>query len=130
MFNAMMRRSRRNGWFETRSPTRDIEKDNSRLRPLFCAIEEASASAEAEHSGLKARVEDVMVRSAMTLGNDTDEYLTRELADTKIQDEFGRQILSGQDRLRHIEVQMKAFQFMKAVFLTRFPDFTNGPRQD
>ena len=84
------------------------------LRALICCFvefEEAVTSAEAEYSGLKIRIEDVLARAAITLGNGSDEYLTREPDDAKLQNELGQQIVSGQLRLRELEHQIKAFKF-------------------
>jgi hypothetical protein len=124
----ILRRSRDNRPFRVRSAARDSAKDASRLDLLFRAIEEGVTSAEAEYSGLKIRIEDVLARAAITLGNGSDEYLTREPDDARLQNELGEQIVSGQLRLRDIEHQIKAFKFLKAAFLTRFPDFTTMRR--
>jgi hypothetical protein len=130
MFGAILRRSRDGRRFATRSTTRDLERDRARIGSLFHAIEEAITSAEAEYSGLKIRIGDVLARSAITLGNGIDEYLTREPADTKLQNEFGQQIANGQSRLSDLEQQMKAFKFLKAALLTRFPDFPAKTRDN
>ena len=86
------------------------------------AVETALAAAEAEQSGLTQRVEDVLARAAVTIGNDSDEYLTREPLDNHHQDLFGIEISNGQRRLRELSVAISHFRFLKAAILSRFPD--------
>src|SRR5437868_13253428 len=59
--------------FKARSADRDAETDRSRVGCLLAAIENALRAAEQEQSGLNERVEDVLARAAVTLGNGTDE---------------------------------------------------------
>jgi hypothetical protein len=125
----VIRQSWANSLFAARSATRDTETDQSRLQSVAHAIEQALKSAEAEHCGLKARIDDVLARAAITLGNGTDEYLTREPADIDLQNQFDRQIANGQLRLENLAQQMQAFAFLKAALQTRFPDFQSGSRQ-
>jgi hypothetical protein len=121
-------RTRVDGLFKTRSADRDAEADNSRTELVFRSIEEALKLAEAEHSGLNMRVEDVLARGAIALGNGTDEYLTRESADTIIQNRFDWEIATGQRRLQRLSHQIQAFMSLKAALMSRFPDFK--PRSD
>src|SRR5450432_63894 len=81
MFDLFLR-ARVNHLFKARSPGRDAEADFSRTESVFLSIEKALNIAEAEHSGLATRMQDVLARGAISLGNATDEYLTREPADT------------------------------------------------
>jgi hypothetical protein len=46
----------------------------------------------------------VLARAAVTLGNDSDEYLTRDPEDGRYQDLFGAEIASGQRRLSELAV--------------------------
>lgn len=62
-------------------------------------IENALHAAEQEQSGLNERVEDVLARAAVTLGNGTDEYLERDARDSHHQDLFSAEISNGQRRL-------------------------------
>src|ERR1700682_5546940 len=64
--------------FKARSADRDAETDRLRVSSILEAIENALHAAEQEQAGLNRRVEDVLARAAVTLGNDTDEYLDRE----------------------------------------------------
>jgi hypothetical protein len=115
--------TRLNSFFKARSANRDAETDYSRAELVFQSIEEALKAAEVEHSGLNTRVEDVLARAAISLGNGTDEYLTRESVDTDIQNQFDREIANGQHRLEQLSHQIKAFKFLRAALMTRFPDF-------
>jgi hypothetical protein len=119
-------RTRVNGLFKARSTNRDAEADSSRTDLVYRAIEEALTITEAEHFGLTARVQDVLARSAISLGNGTDEYLTREPADTIIQNQFDKEIASGQRRLEQLSLQIGAYKFLRAALISRFPDF-NAP---
>jgi hypothetical protein len=116
-------RARANHLFKARSASRDAEADFLRTKSVFLSIEEALKVAEAEYSGLNARVQDVLARGAISLGNGTDEYLTREPADTLVQNQFDREIASGQHRLEQLSLQINAFKFLRAALMTRFPDF-------
>jgi hypothetical protein len=116
-------RARGNRFFRARSASRDAETDFSRVEPVFRSIEQALEAAEAEHSGLDARVQDVLARASITLGNASDEYLTREAFATDLQNQFDREIANGQLRLEHLSHQIESLKFLKATLMTRFPDF-------
>ena len=125
MFN-LFSRARENGLFRARSANRDTEADYSRVKSVLQSIEEALKVAEAEHSGLNARLQDVLARAAISLGNGTDEYLTRESADTGVQNQFDAEIASGQRRLE----QLKAFKFLRSALRSRFPDLNLHSGED
>ena len=122
MFDLLLR-TRVNGLFRARSSSRDAEADSSRVELVSRSIDEALEIAEAEHFGLNMRVEDVLARGAIALGNGTDEYLTRESADTLVQNRFDREIASGQHRLKQLAHQIKVFKFLRVELMSRFPDF-------
>lgn len=109
--------------FKARSADRDAETDRSRVASLMAAIESALGSAENEQAGLNRRVEDVLARAAVTLGNASDEYLEREPLDSHHQDLFSTEILNGQRRLKELSNEITHFKFLKAAMLSRFPDF-------
>jgi hypothetical protein len=119
-----------NSVFKARAADRDAYTDHSRAMLVFRSIKDALTSAEAEYFGLNKRVEDVLARAAISLGNGTDEYLTRESADTEIQNRFGREIASGQRRLEQLSDQIKAFGFLKDALMTKFPDFRLRSEED
>jgi hypothetical protein len=122
MLNVLLR-TWRNSKFKSRSANRDSETDYSRVESVIRPIEEVMKAAEIEHAGLSMRMQDVLARAAISLGNGTDEYLYREPTDTYFQNLFDREILSGQRRLEELSHQIKNFKFLKAALMTRFPDF-------
>ncbi|BBC01470.1 MULTISPECIES: hypothetical protein [Bradyrhizobium] len=109
--------------FKARSAERDAETDRARIGSIMAAIEAALQAAESEQSGLGRRVDDVLARAAVTLGNGTDEYLEREALDNYHQDLFDAEISNGQRRLKELATEIAHFKFMKAAILSRFPDY-------
>ena len=93
------------------------------MSSILAAIKDALQAAEQEQSGLNRRVEDVLARAAVTLGNGTDEYLERDALDSHHQDLFSAEISNGQRRLKELAAEITHFKFLKAAVLSRFPDF-------
>jgi hypothetical protein len=116
--------------FKTRSADRDAETDRSRVNSIFEAIENALNAAEQEQSGLSRRVEDVLARAAVTIGDGTDEYLERDALDNHHQDLFSIEISSGERRLRELATAITHFKFLKVAVLSRFPDFVRPASSD
>jgi hypothetical protein len=112
------------GPFKARSANRDIETDQVRASSVLDAIEEALQMAKAEQAGLKARIDDVLARAAVTMGNGSDEYLTRDRKDTQYQDSMGTEIAGGQRRLSELAATIGHFQFLRTALLTRFSQFS------
>jgi hypothetical protein len=108
--------------FKARSPERDAQSDQVRVGSIIAAIEAALQAAQSEQSGLSRRVEDVLARAAVTIGNGTDEYLERDARDSHHQDLFDAEIMNGQRRLKELTTEIAHFKFMKAAVLSRFPD--------
>ena len=108
--------------FKARSADRDIGTDRSRVGSILDAIEHALGEAEQEQSGLNRRVEDVLARAAVTVGNAADEYLDREALDSRHQDLFDTEIANGQRLLQELATAISHFRFLKAATLSRFPD--------
>ena len=108
--------------FRARSAERDAETDHSRASVILQAVDDALRAAEQEQSGLNRRVEDVLARAAVTLGNGTDEYLEREPLDSHHQNLFGIEIANGQRRVQELAAAITHFKFLKAATLSRFPD--------
>jgi hypothetical protein len=119
-------RARANNSFKARSADRDTETDHARVASTLHAIEEALESAKAEQTGLKSRIDDVLARAAVTMGNDSDEYLTRDAEDNRYQDLLSTEIANGQRRLSELAVTVGHFQFLKTALLSRFPDFEHS----
>src|SRR5271167_998659 len=88
--------------FRARSPERDAETDRARVGFILEAVENALDAAEQEQAGLNERVEDVLARASVTIGNAADEYLDREPLDSQHQDLFGFEIANGQRRLKEL----------------------------
>jgi hypothetical protein len=112
--------------FKARSADRDAETDRSRVSSILEAIEDALHAAEQEQSGLSRRVEDVLARAAVTMGNGTDEYLEREPLDSHHLDLFSTEIANGQRRLAELATTITHFKFLKAAMLSRFPDYRSS----
>jgi hypothetical protein len=117
---------RKDQTFRARSAERDAETDRSRVGSILEAIEHALHEAELEQSGLNRRVEDVLARAAVTMGNGTDEYLEREALDSHHQDLFSTEIANGQRRLNELATAITHIKFLKAATLSRFPDCKSG----
>jgi len=108
--------------FKARSTGRDAETDHARVASVLRSIEDALDGAKAEQAGLKSRIDDVLARAAVTQGNDSDEYLTRDPEDNHYQSLLNTEIANGQRRLNQLEVTIGHFQFLKTALITRFPD--------
>jgi hypothetical protein len=113
--------------FKARSADRDKQTDRVRVAAILEAIDNALHGAEREQEGLSRRVDDVLARAAVTMGNGTDEYLDREPLDSHHQDLFGIEISNGQRRLKELATTIAHFKFLKAVTLSRFPDIKRLP---
>ena len=108
--------------FKARSADRDAQTDQARIGSILEALDTALHAAEQEQAGLSRRVDDVLARSAVTLGNGTDEYLDREPLDSHHQDLFGIEISNGQRRLKELATTITHLKFLMAVALSRFPE--------
>ena len=109
--------------FKVRSPHRDEDTDRQRVDVVMNAIEKALRAAEGEQKGLSQRVEEVLARAAVTVGNASDEYLDREPLDGHHQNLFSEEISTGQKRLQSLADAISHFKFLKAAVLSRFPDY-------
>jgi hypothetical protein len=126
MHNIIMARLGHDG-FKARSAERDAETDRLRIGSIVSAIEAALQAAEKEQAGLSRRVDEVLARAAVTLGNGTDEYLEREPLDSHHQDLFDTEILNGQRRLKELAIEIGHFNSIMAAVLSRFPDYRVPP---
>ncbi|WP_247783885.1 hypothetical protein [Bradyrhizobium sp. 170] len=114
---------RANHYFKVRSAGRDCKTDRARATRIFRSIGDALEGAKAEQAGLKSRIDDALARAAVTLGNDSDEYLTRDPQDNHYQNLLGTEIAEGQRRLNELGVTIGHIKFLKTALVTRFPDF-------
>ena len=108
--------------FNARSAARDAETDSTRITVILLAIEQALSGAEKEHAGLTRRVENVLSRAAVTIGNGNDEYLTREQLDSDHLDLFEKEISNGQRRLRELVEGIANYKSLRTALLSRFPE--------
>src|ERR1700692_4074816 len=122
MFTLFLK-GRVHNYFKTRSASRDTETDHDRAASVFRSIENALDGAKAEQAGLKSRIDDVLARAAVTLGNDSDEYLTRDPEDNHYQSLLNTEIANGQRRLNELGVTIGHFQFLRTALIARFPNF-------
>ena len=99
MRNLFVQTHRNDDGFKVRSPERDGDTDRQRIDIVMNAIEAALQAAEGEQKGLNQRVEEVLARAAVTVGNASDEYLQREPLDSHHQNLFSEEISNGQRRL-------------------------------
>ena len=109
--------------FKVRSSQRDDDTDRQRVEAVLNAIETALQAAESEQKGLNQRVDEVLARAAVTVGNASDEYLDREPLDGHHQNLFSEEISNGQKRLKSLADTISHFKFLRAAVLSRFPDF-------
>jgi len=121
MINLFLR-ARAHDYFKARSVARDLKTDQSRVEAVAVAIEGALRSCEAEHAGLSRRMEDVGARTAITAGNDVDEYLSRDATDRRNLALLETEMVNGNLRLKELTLTIGHFKFLKAVLLSRFPD--------
>lgn len=108
--------------FRARSAERDAETDRARANSILGAIEQALEAAEREHAGLSRRVEDVLARAAVTMGNGADEYLERDTLDSHHQDLFSTEISNGERRLHQLATEITHFKCLRAEALSRLSD--------
>jgi hypothetical protein len=125
----LLSKSRASDQFKARSPDRDAATDRTRAAAILDSINQALSDATAEHTGLKTRLDDVLARAAVTIGNDTDEFLSRDAQDTRYQNILGLEIANGERRLNELEAAVRHYRFLKAALLSRFPDLSVGSNE-
>jgi hypothetical protein len=108
--------------FKARSSERDATTDRSRVGSIMSAIEEALDAAESEQAGLKRRLDDVLARASVSVGNGVDEYLDREPHRTNALNFFDDEIARAETRLKELGTMITHVKFLKTAMLTRFPD--------
>jgi hypothetical protein len=113
-------RSRRE--FQVRSEERDLEVDRAAVLSIASAINDALERAVAERDGLGRRVDDVLARAAIAVGNGVDEYLDRNDEDNKMLGASEDEIRRGEKRLAALDQNIAHFKFLKTALQTRFPD--------
>src|SRR5436305_6384726 len=114
--------------FKTRSPERDLATDSETVGRVAEAIDSALAALQAEQAGLSRRVEDAVAMASLAVGNESDEYVSREESKTDALRRYEDEIRRGRDRQRALELNLLNLRFLRAAFLTRFPAFNTKPR--
>jgi len=112
-----------NSFFKARSADRDTETDYLRVEPVVRSIGQALKAAQAEYFGLDSRMQEVLARASISVGNGSDEYFDREPADTHLLNLFDEEILRGQRRLEELSQQIKKLKALEATLMAGFPDF-------
>src|SRR3569832_535242 len=121
--NLFTQQHREDDGFKVRSPQRDDDTDQQRIDIVMNAIETTLHAAESKQKGLNQRVDEVLARAAVTVGNASDEYLDREPLDGHHQNLFSEEISNGQKRLQSLADTISHFKFLRAAVLSRFPDY-------
>lgn len=115
---------RKNRNFATRSIERDAATDSSRFSSIYEAIERSISDAEAEKAGLQTRLENVLSRAAMAVGNGSDEYLNRDALDTHHLGMLDAEIKNGELRIETLTSDIDKFLSLRKTFLASFSEFS------
>ncbi|GLR88386.1 hypothetical protein [Bradyrhizobium iriomotense] len=91
------------------------------IAPIMLAIDTALSEAESEQTRVNGSIEDALARSAITLGNGTDEYLEREPLDNENQHRLAVDISNGHRQLDELAATIADLRSVKADLLSRFP---------
>lgn len=108
--------------FKTRSAERDRAADRKAIGRVADAIDTAVSALLSEQAGLSRRVEDAAALASLVVGNDFDEYVSREPEKATALRGYEDEMKRGRDRLRVLEQHIADLRFLRAAFLTRFPD--------
>lgn len=108
--------------FQVRSSQRDKQTDQERTNSIVKAVDAAIASAEKERAALGVRVKGAQDLAAFAAGNDSDEYLTRDPADSSRIAGYEQQLIAGRKRIEELNTHLADLNAVREVCLTRFPD--------
>lgn len=120
-------RQRNHSLFRARSLDRDALSDRKRVETISHAIDQSLKEARAEQDGLRKRVDRFMASAAVALGNDTDEYLTRDAAANRTLGECEREILAGEERLKQLSHSIAQLESLANFVAITFPNFKPSP---
>lgn len=98
-----------------------METDRARVQRVADLLNAEILSAEKERDGLRRRLDDLLARAAISQGNDTDEYLTRDDALTEHLNLFDTQMRGAESRLKQLDESIVHFRFLKDELSRRFP---------
>ena len=121
MFGRLLRTSSAN--FRSRSAERDLEADKITIGALKDSIETALTKLTAERDGLGRRMEDIVSRASLVVGNESDEYLSRDSRKSSALAKFESELINGQSRLAALDQNITNLKFIRAAFMTRFTSF-------
>jgi hypothetical protein len=115
-------RSGPKGEFRTRSHERDQLADRGLLAPIANAVDHAITKLQSEKDGLALRIDDALVRASITAGNDVYEHETRDPVRTDALKGFEHELANARQRLSVVDIHLANLKFVRAVFLSRFPN--------
>ena len=105
--------------FRTRSDGSDRYAD--KVMQVVGAIDAVVSASRSEREGLCRRVTDALASAALLAGNGIDEYIERDVADTRRLREYEAEIASGQRRLDRLDDAIAQFEWLKSELTARFP---------
>jgi hypothetical protein len=95
----------------------------SRAALIARSIEWSLRAAQAERADLEQRLKELTRRALVSLGNGTDEYLTRDSLDNRRLDRLEQEMLEAEHGLQRLAEDIAHFEFLKTSLKTRFHDF-------
>jgi hypothetical protein len=118
---SMLFRRRTSRLFRARSSSRDEQTDTANIRSIALAIEHSLKTMEAERAGLSNRMKDANVSASIVVGNETDEYLSREKEETALLGRLETELQNGRERLDVLQQNIAHLRFLRAALFSRFP---------
>jgi hypothetical protein len=112
--------------FKARSPDRDLATDLAAIGKVAEALDGALSAMQAEQVGLSRRVEEATAIASLAVGNDSDEYISREPTKNIALQDYENEMKRGRDRLRTLEQNIADLRFVRAVLHTRFPNLNSS----
>lgn len=107
--------------FRSRSAERDNNTDRHNILPILTAIDNALNAFGAERAGLDARMSAAQLKASVMVGNDADEYLSRDAADTQQLVQAEREMKNAQARLELLRENIARLEELRAGLLGKFP---------
>ena len=112
----------RKAQFHARSPERDKETDLMNIARVTKALDQAIENCAAEREGLGRRLADVTSRAAIVAGNDSNEYLERERADSDELSALDSEVKNAQRRLDELSFNIAQFEHLREELKSRFSE--------
>jgi hypothetical protein len=106
--------------FRPRSEGSDRHADLTMVTQVIEAVERGLNASKSERGGLGRRVSDAISSASMLVGNGTDEYVEREIADTSRLRKYESEIANGRRRLDELDYTIGQFERLKADLMARF----------